>query len=170
MSGSEPCRIEARVESGFIVTGTLPNCPAPRSYASVPTVSGRCWMRVPPSVTFSNCMPRQMPSSGKCASSAAAMTSCSHSSRPVRGGPVGPRGPRHELLFPLITIGARGARALVRTLAVSGWVNVGTTGDDESVEGSEHRAGDVRGDRLRRQQDRDATAGGPPVEVHLRQE
>src|SRR6218665_2070959 len=45
-------------------------------------------MRVPPSVTFSNCMPRQMPSSGKCASSAAAMSCCSHSSRSVRGALV----------------------------------------------------------------------------------
>ena len=43
-------------------------CPAP---------SARCWHKVPPRATLSSCMPRQMPSTGSPAASAAASSSSS---------------------------------------------------------------------------------------------
>ena len=41
------------------------NEPRGRRWSPWPTSSGRCWISVPPSATFSSCMPRQIPSSGR---------------------------------------------------------------------------------------------------------
>jgi hypothetical protein len=79
-------------------------------------------------------------------------------------------GGREQCVLPVVAIGARGAGALVRRLPVTRRVDVGPARDDEAVERAEHRARDVRRDRLGRQQHRDAAGIGDGVDVDLRQE
>ena len=99
-----------------------------------PTASGTCWSSVPPSATFSICMPRQIPSSGMSRSSA---RWASASSKRSRSGHVP-------------SVSACGARP------VGARVHVGAAREHQSVEQVEQLVG-LLGDRVvGRQQDRHA--------------
>ena len=52
-----------------------------RGASRAPSASGRCWTSVPPSATFSSCMPRQIPSTGMSRSSARRASASSKASR-----------------------------------------------------------------------------------------
>ena len=55
-------------------------------------------------------------------------------------------------------------------LAVADWIDVPSTGDDQTLQSIEDPCGDFGTDGLGRQQDRDAACGGDRVEIVLLQE
>ena len=81
--------------------------------------SGRCWCSVPPRETLSACSPRQMPSSGRSRSAAAASSASSYSSE---------------------ARSTCGPSAGWRLLAVDGRVEVGAAAHEQPVEAVEQRA------------------------------
>ena len=67
-----------------MVTRVLPKTPTDGRCPGCPSSSGRCWRNVPPSATVSSCAPRQIPSTGRSRSRAAARSRRSCSSRSGR--------------------------------------------------------------------------------------
>ena len=63
---------------------TAPNTSPPGECSSCPTRSGVCWSSVPPACTAITCMPRQTPSTGRPAASAASSSASSQASRSAR--------------------------------------------------------------------------------------
>ena len=72
---------DAAVVPGAVPTSTSSKCMGWRRWSTFPTTSGRCWCSVPPKKTFSTWQPRQMASTGRSASSAAARRARSLASR-----------------------------------------------------------------------------------------
>ena len=79
---------------------------------SCPTWSGRCWIRSPPSATFSTCEPRQIASTGRSRSSAAVQ----------------------ERELGAVALGHDPVRLGMRVLAVELGIEIGAAGEDQAVE------------------------------------
>ena len=123
-------------------------CPrrtAPRARRPPPTGwAARCWCRVPPRCTLSSCSPRQIASTGRSRSSAAASSASSRSSR------------------------ARSTRTRrVRLFAVQRGVDVGAAGEHERVHPGGDRAGVGARGHVHRQRARRGELVGVAREVDL---
>ena len=132
---------------GTVSTSTSSKCMGWRRWSTFPTTSGRCWCSVPPKKTFSTWQPRQMASTGRSASSAAARRARSLASRFGSTPPTSGSG----------------------LLPVGGRVHVATPGQDQAVEHGDHlgrpRLGAAGGGAGRRQEQGPAAGGGHQLEI-----
>ena len=124
----------AASEPGSSATVWSANVPGVWRWSSWPTRSGRCCSSVPPQITFSICMPRQIPSSGMSRSSARVPSASSKRSRSSQVPVVSGCGAR--------AVGAR--------------VDVGAAGEHQPVEQVEQLVGALERPVVGRQQQRQA--------------